>query len=229
MTSYPSQPTPGQPTTAAQAALEGDQAAGSWPLASVPDDWPDGGPAPHRPAAGPAPFLHPDPGTGPQPVAGLQPVTGPHLVQAVGAAGLPAPDGSGRPDPGAAAGAGTGGRLPAAEADCRWAMLSYLGIPFFSFVPPLAVYLIRLRTPFSRRHAAQALNLAITILLYNLSAVIIGGVLALDALRTALLIVTPVTAALWLVALAYLARCALDAGRGEFRPIPAWLCATLAR
>ncbi len=172
------------------------------------------------PPARPQPFLHPDPATGPRPAA------------AVGAGSRPvSAPGGGEPGPGRAAEtvrAGGAARGPVAgREEWRWAALSYLGIPFLSALPPLAVYLATPNMPFARRHATQGLNLAVTVLLYNVCALIIGAVLALDSLRVALAIVSPVTAALWLVALNHLVRCALAAGRGEFRPIPAWLCATI--
>jgi uncharacterized Tic20 family protein len=110
----------------------------------------------------------------------------------------------------------------------RWAMISYLGVPFLAFVPPLLVYLIKFRSsPFARLHATQALNLSLTVLLYSLCAVIVGGLLALDSVAAALVLMVPVLAALWLVTLAYLILAATAASRGEGYRLPHWLCATL--
>jgi uncharacterized Tic20 family protein len=117
---------------------------------------------------------------------------------------------------------------PAAP-EWRLAVLCYLGVPFLSVLGPLAVYLAGRDLAFTRRHAAQALNLAITVLIYNFCALLMGGVLALDSLAVALTVMIPVTAALWLIALYHLARCALAASQGGFRQVPAWLCATLVR
>jgi len=146
------------------------------------------------------------------------------------------PDGARRPEPAAGWQAGRDGELPATadppgsdEAARRVAMLGYLGVPFLNFFPPLVIYLSMLRVPFVRRHAAQALNLSITVLLYEFSALIFGGLLSLDTVRVALLIVTPIVAVLWLAALIYLVLAAISAGRGEYRAIPGWLCATIAR
>ena len=108
-------------------------------------------------------------------------------------------------------------------------MVAYLGAPFLSFLPPLAVYLTMRRSPFVRRHAAQALNLSITVLLYNISALILGGLLALDTVQVALLIVTPLVAGTWLVALVHLIRAAIAADVGGYYEIPGWMCATLVR
>ena len=69
-------------------------------------------------------------------------------------------------------------RRPAAQApgtgtdsDGKIAASCYLGVIFFSFLPALIVYLTRGRTsPYLRYHAAQAANLAFTLLLFDLSA-----------------------------------------------------------
>jgi uncharacterized Tic20 family protein len=115
---------------------------------------------------------------------------------------------------------GPGGRL---------AMLCYLGLPFIGFLAPLACYLASRRAPAVRWHAVQALNLWITVLLYTVCALIIGAMLALDALAVALIIVTPMAVALWLAALRCLIRAAVAAGRDDRYRIPAWICATVFR
>src|ERR1700729_3027717 len=84
------------------------------------------------------------------------------------------------PEPGQPGGAGLAGEP--ADGDERWAVISYLGVPFLGFLPPLAVYLIKAGHPgFARDHATQALNLSITVLLYNICALILAGLLALDS------------------------------------------------
>jgi uncharacterized Tic20 family protein len=116
------------------------------------------------------------------------------------------------------------------SADERWAIVSYLGVPFLGFLPPLAVYLIKRRTSsFVRQHATQALNLSITVILYNICALIVGGLLALDTVDVALVIMVPLLAGLWLVTLAYLVRAGTAASRGWYSEIPGWLCATMVR
>jgi hypothetical protein len=117
---------------------------------------------------------------------------------------------------------------PPADADERWAMISYLGVPFLGFLPPLAVYLIKLRTSrFARHHATQALNLSITVILYNICALILAGLLALDSVDAALALMVPLLAGLWIVTLAYLVLAGTAASRGGYYKIPSWLCATL--
>ena len=116
----------------------------------------------------------------------------------------------------------------ARDGDEVWAMLGYLGVPFISILAPLAVYLTRARrSRFVRQHAAQALNLSITVLLYNLCVLILAGIMAADNVGAALLVAGPVALALWLAALYFLTRAAISAGRGQFYALPRWICATL--
>ena len=113
-------------------------------------------------------------------------------------------------------------------AAARWAMLGYLTVPLFGFVVPLLVYLRTLRgSGWSRAHAAQALNLWITAVLYGLSAVIMGTMLALDSPQIALLVFGPLVAVLWLVMLTYLVRAATAASQGLPCTLPRWLCSPL--
>ena len=113
-------------------------------------------------------------------------------------------------------------------AAARWAMLGYLTVPLFGFVVPLLVYLRTLRGPsWSRAHAAQALNVWITAVLYGLSAVIMGTMLALDSPQIALLVFGPLVAVLWLVMLTYLVRAATAASQGLLYPVPRWLCSRI--
>jgi uncharacterized Tic20 family protein len=112
----------------------------------------------------------------------------------------------------------------------RWATLSYLGAIFVVPVVPLAVYLGRRhRSAFLRGHAAQALNVALTCLLYAVSGAIIGALLSFDNPNDALLIMVPVATIGWLVMLTQLVRAAAAASRGEFRRLPSWICTPMVR
>jgi uncharacterized Tic20 family protein len=109
-------------------------------------------------------------------------------------------------------------------------MLAYLTVPLFGFVIPLGVYLRMLRGPgWARAHAAQALNVWITTILYNLSAVIMGTSLALDSPQVALLVFGPLIVCLWLVTLRHLVRAATAASQGEDYTFPRWLCSRVVR
>jgi len=114
--------------------------------------------------------------------------------------------------------------------DVGWAMLGYLTVPFFGFLLPLAVYLASLRrSRWLRVHAAQAVNIWLTVTLYELSAAIIGAMLVLDSPGVALTVVVPLVAALWLTALVFLVRAATAARRGQAYTFPRWLCTPLVR
>jgi uncharacterized Tic20 family protein len=114
--------------------------------------------------------------------------------------------------------------------DVGWAMLGYLSVPLFGFLLPLAVYLTSLRrSRWLRAHAAQAVNLWLTVLLYELSAAITGAMLVLDSPAVALAVIVPLVAALWLTALAFLVRAAVAARRGETYTFPRWLCTPMVR
>jgi hypothetical protein len=109
-------------------------------------------------------------------------------------------------------------------------MLAYLTVPIFGCIVSLAIYLPSLRgSRWLRAHAAQALNVWLTWLLYNISALIVGGLLALDSARLALTLVLPVVAVLWLTILAYLIRAARLASRGREYALPHWLCSQIIR
>jgi hypothetical protein len=110
----------------------------------------------------------------------------------------------------------------------RAAVLGYLTVPVFGV--PVVIHLAALRgSGWARRHTAQAVNVWFTGLLYDLSAVIMGAMLALGSPPVALMVFGPLVAARWLVTLAYLARAARAAGRGAAATFPAWLCMRLAR
>jgi uncharacterized Tic20 family protein len=116
------------------------------------------------------------------------------------------------------------GSAPASRADVHRAMLAYLGVPFTLCLLPLAIYLASLRgSGFARWHAGQALNVAVTALLYTVCGLIVGGVLALDSVEVATLIAVPLLAVLWMSVLVVLVRAASAASQGERQPAPRWL------
>jgi uncharacterized Tic20 family protein len=132
----------------------------------------------------------------------------------------------------AAAGSAPGKAAESAQATgsegTRWAMLGYLTVPFFGFLVPLAIYLTsRRESPWVRAHAAQAINVWLTAILYDLSAAIIGAMLVLDSPHVALTVVLPLAAALWLTTLAFLMHAATVASRGGTYTFPRWLCAPI--
>jgi uncharacterized protein len=125
---------------------------------------------------------------------------------------------------------GLGGGQPARDADVTWAISGYLGAIFLGPVIPLVVYVTRgRRSAFMRYHAAIALNLSLTWTLYAVCCVIIGGLLVLDSLTVALVVVLPIAFVLWLAMLNYLIRGVGAANRGERYEVPGWICARIAK
>jgi hypothetical protein len=116
------------------------------------------------------------------------------------------------------------------EREGRLAMAAYLSVPFLGFVVPLVVYLTALRrSPWLRAHAAQALNVWITVCLYNLSIALMGTMLALDSLLVAVYVAAPVLLGLWVTAIVILVRAAVTASHGDEYAVPRWLCSRVTR
>jgi uncharacterized Tic20 family protein len=110
------------------------------------------------------------------------------------------------------------------------AAAGYLGVIFFLFVPPLVIYLARRRSSdYLRYHAARAVNVAVTIILFDLSAAIVGAMLSLDAVTVGLAVAVPLATVVWLVIVVSLVRSALAAARGEPYELPDWLCVRALR
>ncbi len=114
--------------------------------------------------------------------------------------------------------------------DEAWAILAYMTAAIVGFGPPLLIFLLKGRgSPDLRSHLAQAVNTAVTMFLYLICLLIVGGMLALDSATVAAAIAGPAAVLLWLIAAGYLIRAAVAASRGEFSLIPGWLCATIVR
>jgi uncharacterized protein len=156
------------------------------------------------------------------------PRPGPDSAQS---ADRPAPGtGAQPPAAGPQPGESAGRPRPAEPGDERLATLSYLGVPFLGPLLPLGVYLLKGRaSAYVRSHSAQALNLSITALLYTVCVLILGTMLALDSIVLALIVVVPLAVALWLITLGYVIVAGSAANRGDYYPVPAWLCATIVR
>ena len=109
-------------------------------------------------------------------------------------------------------------------------MFGYLAAICLGPLIPLVLYMIgRRRSPFRRFHAAMALNLSLTGLLYALCCLILCGMLLLDSLTAALVVVIPVALVLWLTVLKHMIRGIGAAHRGERYEPPAWICAPIAK
>ena len=109
-------------------------------------------------------------------------------------------------------------------------MFGYIAAIFLGPLIPLVLYLVgRRRSPFRRFHAAMALNLSTTGLLYALCCLILAGLLLLDSTTVALVVTIPIAFGLWLSVLKYMIRGIGAANRGERYEVPAWICAQMAK
>jgi uncharacterized protein len=117
-----------------------------------------------------------------------------------------------------------GGYVPSRTEEVYGAF-GYVGAILTGPVLPLFVYLSRRRaSPFVRWHAARALNVALTFLLYLVCGAIAGSLLSLDSPKAALWVMVPIAVIGWLITVRHLVRGATTAVSGEFREIPAWIC-----
>ena len=119
---------------------------------------------------------------------------------------------------------------PATRAEETLSVLAYLGAIVLGPLVPLIVYLTRRHASwFIRWHATQALNVALTCLLYAISAAIVGALLSVDSTTTALIVMVPVATADWLIMTVNLVRAAIIASRGDAFSMPAWICSPLIK
>jgi uncharacterized Tic20 family protein len=136
------------------------------------------------------------------------------------------PGGSGETGPPAEA--SQQGPGPIRDGDVTSATFGYLGAIVLGPVIPLAVYAFRARrSPFMRYHAATAVNLSLTGVLYGLSCLILAGLLLLDSISVALIVMIPVALAIWVSMLIYLIRGVVAANRGEEYEPASWICARI--
>jgi uncharacterized Tic20 family protein len=114
----------------------------------------------------------------------------------------------------------------ARDGDATFATFGYLGAIVLGPVIPLVLYAARSRrSPFMRYHAATAVNLSLTAVLYGLCCLILGGLLALDSITVALVVAIPAGLVIWASMLRYLILGAISANRGERCKVPDWICA----
>ena len=114
------------------------------------------------------------------------------------------------------------------DGDMTSATFGYLGAIFLGPVIPLIVYALRAgRSPFMRYHAATAVNLSLTGVLYGLCCLILGGLLLLDSIAVALVVALPIGFVIWVSMLRYLIGGVVAANRGERYEVPSWICARI--
>ena len=132
-----------------------------------------------------------------------------------------------RPVPDQQAGRPVGGQQ-VRDGEVTAATFGYLGAIFLGPVIPLIVYLLRARkSQFMRYHAATAVNLSLTGALYAVCCLILGGLLLLDSIAVALIVMLPIGFVIWVSMLKYLIRGVIAANHGERYKVPSWICARI--
>ena len=125
-----------------------------------------------------------------------------------------------QPGVGAAAGHGYGPRGP--SDDHLWALLSYLLTFVAGFLAPLIVYLVKMNeSRYVRYHAAQSLNMSITVYIYAFGAFFVGLIAATLTKGWGLVLIVPLFIAYAIANLVYLILAAIAANRGEYYEVPA--------
>ena len=109
--------------------------------------------------------------------------------------------------------------------DQTWALLAYLLALVASIIAPLVIYLVKMNeSRYVRYHAAQALNLGITGLIYAIALLVIGIPLALVTHGLGFILIVLMLIALGVAHLVYLVMGAVKANQGQPFRIPASLC-----
>lgn len=123
---------------------------------------------------------------------------------------------------------GYGPRGPAD--DQLWSLLAYLLGFVASILAPLIIYLVKMNeSRYVRYHAAQALNMGITMVIYAFGAFFVALAVALVTHGFGFLILIPVYLALGIAHLVYLILAAIGAHRGELYRVPTFLALPMVR
>jgi Domain of unknown function (DUF4870) len=137
-----------------------------------------------------------------------------------------------RPESGPQAARGTPADawVPTSDGEARAAVFGYLSATLTGPLLPLAVLAaVRRRSWYLRVHAAMAVNLSVTWLLYTVCCAILCGLLMLDNVTVALVVAGAIASFFWSSLIGHLIRGSMAASRGEPYTVPAWLCARLVK
>lgn len=114
--------------------------------------------------------------------------------------------------------------------DTTWALAAYLGQLAVGFVAPLVIYLARKDdSPFTRFHAAQALNACLTYLIVFVAGIVLGVVAAIFSAPAGLAVGILVIFVFAITHFVYLIIGAVKAGRREMYRLPTWVCWPLVK
>lgn len=109
--------------------------------------------------------------------------------------------------------------------DQMWALLAYILALVAAIIAPLVIYLVKMNeSRYVRYHAAQALNLSLTALIYSIALVVIAIPLALLTHGIGIILIVLAFIALGIAHLVYIIMGAVKANQGQLFQIPAFLC-----
>ncbi|MFI0368426.1 DUF4870 domain-containing protein [Actinomadura sp. 1N219] len=115
--------------------------------------------------------------------------------------------------------------------ETTWAIFSYVGMVLIGFIAPLIIYCVKKNTePFTRYHAAQALNYQITLLIHVLAvaAVCVPPAIALDNPAFLAALILPyleLAIGQWV----FIIVGAVKAGKGKYFKFPTFFCFRMIR
>jgi uncharacterized Tic20 family protein len=123
------------------------------------------------------------------------------------------------------------GNSPSGTSDDRtWAMLSYILALVASIIAPLVIYLVKMNgSRYVRFHAAQALNMGITVFIESIAIFIVGILLAVVTHGFGIVLMALAFLALGIAHLVYLILGAVQSYQGQMFRVPAILCFRMVR
>lgn len=123
---------------------------------------------------------------------------------------------------------GYGPRGPAD--DHLWALLSYVLAFVASIIAPLVIYMVKMNeSRYVRFHAAQALNLGITAIIYTLAIFVVVIPIAILTHGVGLLLLIPAFLVFGIAHLVFLILGAVRASQGQLYQIPTIICLHMVR
>ena len=112
-----------------------------------------------------------------------------------------------------------------ASDDRTWALLSYVLALVASIIAPLVIYLVKMNeSRFVRFHAAQALNMGITVIIESVAIFIVGVFLAFILHGFGFLLMLLAFLALGIAHLVYLIMGAVRSNQGQLYRVPTIIC-----
>ncbi|HYB86898.1 MAG TPA: DUF4870 domain-containing protein [Streptosporangiaceae bacterium] len=117
-----------------------------------------------------------------------------------------------------------------ASDDQTWAMLSYVLAFVASIIAPLVIYLVKMNeSRYVRFHAAQALNMGITVVIESIAIFIVAIFLGAVTHGFGVLLAALALVALWIAHLVYLILGAIRSYQGQPFRVPTIICFRMVR